>query len=97
MKIEHITVYGAGLIGCGWITHLLLKGYKNIVVYDLDEEKISKAKVIIRQNLSSIGTELELQGNQVDAYLETPTFTTDMVNALSLADWVIENGPENLT
>lgn len=96
MKIDKIALYGAGLIGSGWATHLLLKGVTNLVIYDLDDDKTASSKKMIQDNLSFIVREKVITSEQKDALLETLSFTTDTEAAVKNADLIIENGPENL-
>jgi carnitine 3-dehydrogenase len=96
MEFNKTAIVGAGLIGCGWTTHLLVKGVENIAVYDIDESRINNAKQILSNNLAFLKNEGIITQNQFREYRDKPIFTTIMNQAVQEADLVIENGPEIL-
>ena len=94
--MRHITLYGAGLIGSGWATHLLCCGVPNVTLYDLGQEQLDKARQRIYHDLSFLVEEGVLTAQQRDERLAGLRFTTDRKAALADADLVLENCPENL-
>lgn len=94
--INHITLYGTGLIGCGWATHLIRCGIPNITLYDLEYAQLEKARERISHDLSFLVEEGILTVSQKDERLSNLHFTTDRAEALHNADLVIENCPENV-
>ena len=96
MEIKNITIYGAGLIGSGWVTHLLTVDDRKITVYDISEEILNKAKERIFHDLSFLVGEGVLSNEDVKNRINDVTYTTDIEEALKDADIIQENGPENL-
>lgn len=96
MEIQHITLYGAGLIGSGWATHLICCGKRGVVVYDLDEAQLERAKERVEEDLKLLAAEGVLTGEEAEEGLTSLCFTTERALALKDADLVQESGPENL-
>ncbi len=96
MEIKNITIYGAGLIGCGWITHLLTVDNRKITVFDISEEILNEAKKRIFHDLSFLVSEGVLSDEDVRKQINDVTFTTSRQEALRYADIIQENGPENM-
>lgn len=94
--IQHITLYGTGLIGSGWATHLLCCDVPNVTLYDLGQPQLDKARERIRHNLEFLVGEGVLTLQQAQQRMEQLCFTTDRQQALTQADLVFENCPENL-
>lgn len=94
--INNITLYGAGLIGSGWATHMICKNVPNVVVFDLGEAQLEGAKARIRRDLGVLAEEGVLTIEEGEARLAGLTFTTDKGRALRDADLVLESCPENL-
>ena len=96
MEIKNITIYGAGLIGCGWGTQLLTVGNRKITVFDISEEILNEAKKRIFHDLSFLVSEGVLSDEDVRKQINDVTFTTSRQEALRYADIIQENGPENM-
>ncbi len=96
MSINNITIYGSGLIGGGWATHLLLKGCGSLTMYDLDDNCIEKGKGIIKKNLTFLVNEGILDQSCADDMMLGIRFTTNKIDAVENADLIIENGPEKI-
>jgi len=94
--IQNITLYGAGLIGSGWATHLLRFDIYNVTLFDLTEEALRKAGLRISRNLDLLVDENVLTAEERDRRLKKLRFTTDKQQALAQADLVLECCPENL-
>lgn len=94
--IRHITLYGAGLIGSGWATHLLCCNVPNVTLYDLSQDQLDKARKRIYHDLSFLAGEGVLTEEEIELRLSELHFTTDRQSALAEADLVLENCPENL-
>ena len=95
--IRNITVYGAGLIGCGWVTHLIRTDAGQISVYDVSPEALEKARDRIAGNLAFLSENGILSGETATERLNGVTFTQDPAQALSQADLVQENCPEDIS
>jgi 3-hydroxyacyl-CoA dehydrogenase len=96
MKIEKVTVYGTGLIGNGWTTHLLCKGITNVMIYLRYEKKIQKSIAEISKNLEFMVHEGMIAESGKEYFLSCLRYTTDVREAVRDADLIIENGPEDL-
>lgn len=94
MSINKIAVYGFGLIGGGWVTHLLVKNKTSVIVYDIDEAAIDKGKEILKRNMDFLVREGIFSEEQKNELLGCVKYTTDIAEAVSDADLIIENGPE---
>lgn len=93
---ERITLYGAGLIGSGWATHLLCCGTADITLYDLGQAQLDAAQQRIRRDLDFLAGEGVLTRDEIQLRLERLRCTTDRHTALTGADLIFENCPENL-
>ena len=96
MQIQNITLYGAGLIGSGWATHLLCCGKRGVVVYDLAESALDRARERIQNGLNFLVSQDILTKAQADEGYTSLVFTTEADVALKDADLIQESCPENL-
>ena len=96
MKIQHVTLYGAGLIGSGWATHLLCSDFPDITLYDIGEDALDHARRRIRSDLDFLVKEGVLTHEQLLERMGRLHFTYDRQEALANADLIQENCPENL-
>ena len=96
MAIKNVTCYGTGLIGSAWITNFLMSGGLDITAYDLEQEKLDTARDAILAQLEFLVDEGIMTREDCRERLASVRFTTDPVEALRNADFVQENGPENL-
>jgi 3-hydroxybutyryl-CoA dehydrogenase len=95
MNYKNITVAGSGVLGSQIAYQTAFKGF-NVIVYDINEaalknaqDRITKLKPIYQQDLGATQEE-------VDAAYARLTFKTDLAEAVSNADLVIEAIPEVL-
>lgn len=96
MSIGNITVYGAGLIGGGWTTFLLLKGCKEITLFDINEKCLERGQNIIDENFDVLKREKVLTEEKIRELKTRIKTTTSTEEAVKDADLIIENGPEVL-
>jgi 3-hydroxybutyryl-CoA dehydrogenase len=94
-KIENMAVIGAGSMGHGIAQLFAIEGY-SVTMMDLSEDLLAKASENIRSNLSvmaenGIGTDQD-----IEAAISRIKTTTDIVEAASRADFVVEAVSENL-
>lgn len=92
MNIKNIAVIGAGVMGQGVAYQFAKYGY-NIFLIDLSEDILENARKNIR-NIERLDKMLHKAPADINA-LEKITCTTD-VNALTVADFIIENVTENI-
>jgi carnitine 3-dehydrogenase len=94
LNTDKVTLYGTGLIGAGWATQLLLKGLKNITMFDISEEGLSNGNKILNRNLDFLISEKVITETEKTQFLDDVKFTSDVETAVADADIIIENGPE---
>jgi 3-hydroxyacyl-CoA dehydrogenase len=92
--IKKIACVGSGLIGAGWATNFLIKGY-SVAVYDIKEEFLENARIRIKQNLDFFLKKEVLDTNQFEQAVSSASYTTNIQEAVSNASFIQESGPEN--
>jgi 3-hydroxybutyryl-CoA dehydrogenase len=93
--IKNISVIGAGFIGPGIAQIFASKNY-NVCILDIREEILLKAVGSIRANLSLMAQKGVVLGSEIDAVISKIKTTTNMAEAVSEAQLVIEAVTENL-
>ena len=93
--IRNISVIGAGLMGHGIAQFFASKNY-NVHLLDIKDELLSKAVENIRVNLSMMARKAIIPGSVVDTVIGRIKTTTNMAEATSDAQLVIEAVNENL-
>lgn len=96
MEIKRITLYGSGLIGSGWATHLLCCGFPAVTLYDIAQAPLDRARARIKADLAFLTEEGVLTAEEAAERLGRLRFTCDRAEALADADLIQENCPENL-
>ena len=87
--IRRIAIVGTGVIGASWAAQYLARGF-DVVATD----PAPNAEANLRKYVDNAWEDLTSLGLSKGASRERLTFTTDMNEALSKADFVQENGPE---
>src|SRR6202030_3463371 len=87
--IRRIAIVGAGDIGASWAAEYLARGFDVITT-----DPGPNAEANLRKYIDEAWKELTNIGLSKGASRDRLTFTTDMKEALSKADFVQENGPE---
>src|SRR6059058_4293964 len=87
--IRRIAIVGAGVIGASWAAEYLARGFDVITT-----DPGPNAEANLRKYIDEAWKDLENIGLSKGASRDRLTFTTDMKDALSKADFVQENGPE---
>ena len=93
--IKKITVIGAGLMGHGISQIFARKGYQ-VTLMDLDEDLLSGAVKNIRSNLAVMADNNIGTHSEIDSVISRIKTTTDMTEAASDTDFVVEAVSENL-
>ncbi len=93
--IKNISVIGAGFIGPGIAQIFAAKNYQ-VCLLDIKEEILLKAIESIRSNLSMMAQKGLALESEIDTVLSRIKTTTDMAEAASEAQLVIEAVTENL-
>ena len=93
--IRNISVIGAGFIGPG-IAQIFASKYYNVRLLDIKDELLSKAVENIRSNLSMMARKGVISESKIDTIISKIKTTTNMGEATSDAQLVIEAVTENL-
>jgi carnitine 3-dehydrogenase len=88
-QVRRIAIIGTGVIGASWAAQYLARGF-DVIATNPDPN----AESILRKNIDAAWKELTIIGLSPDATRDRLTFTSNMKEALSEADFVQENGPE---
>ncbi len=94
MALQHITVIGAGTMGNG-IAHVFAQSGFSVILVDVNPAQLEKALQTITRNFDrqiGKGTVSETQKQQALANLTTDT---NLANAVSKADLIVEAATEN--
>jgi 3-hydroxyacyl-CoA dehydrogenase len=89
--IHRIAIVGTGVIGASWAAQYLARGFDVIAT-----DPAPNAEANLRQYIDEAWPALTKIGLSPGASRERLTFTTNMKEALSQADFVQENGPERV-
>src|SRR5438045_9705567 len=87
--IRRIAIVGAGVIGASWASEYLARGF-DVIVTDPGQN----AEANLRKYIDEAWKDMTSIGLSKGASRDRLTFTTDMKDALSKADFVQESGPE---
>lgn len=96
MEVKQVCVYGAGLIGSGWVTHFLARDFTALAVYDPSEAALAAARSRVDEGLGFLVSQGVLTESEKSRRMAAVVYTTDRALALAGADLVQENGPEYL-
>lgn len=91
--IQEIAIIGSGVMGSGIAQSFAISGYK-VLLNDVNEEYLLKAKIRIEDDLSLIVEEAVLNEDQKLAALANITYKVDLEEAVQEADFIIEAIPE---
>ena len=90
-SVRHVATIGAGPIGAGWAGHFLARGYDvTAYIHASDEEPV------FRKILDTAWVSLEALGLAPGASRDRLRLTTDLGDAVAIADFVQESAPERL-
>src|SRR6201997_4667324 len=87
--IKRIAIVGTGVIGASWAAEYLARGFDVIAT-----DPAPNAEANLRKYVDEAWKDLTKIGLTKGASRDRLTFTTDLKEALSKADFVQENGPE---
>ena len=88
-QIRRIAIIGTGVIGASWAAQYLARGF-DVIATNPDP----KAESQLRKDIDAAWKELTIIGLSPGATRDRLTFTSNMKEALSKADFVQENAPE---
>jgi 3-hydroxybutyryl-CoA dehydrogenase len=93
--IERIATIGSGVMGSSIALSFAVKGY-SVIVNDIKEEFLAKAKGRINENLSILLDEGELNEDSLHSALANISYTIHLDEAVREADFIIEAIPEKI-
>src|SRR5215510_15543383 len=88
-QVRRIAIIGTGVIGASWAAQYLARGF-DVIATNPDPKSESK----LRKAIDAAWKELTIIGLSPGATRDRLTFTSNMKEALSKADFVQENAPE---
>ena len=88
-QVRRIAIIGTGVIGASWAAQYLARGF-DVIATNLDP----KAESQLRKDIDAAWKDLTIIGLSPGATRDRLTFTSNMKEALSNADFVQENAPE---
>ena len=91
MSIDRVTVVGCGLVGIGWAATFLVRGLQVTCT-----DPAAGAETRLREGVAADLRLLGLDPERVAEALDVLRFEPDLAKAVRDADWVQENGPENI-
>ena len=94
-NIKNVAVIGSGLIGSSWATLFAMNGLL-VSVNDIDDDALNLAKERIRNNLVHLASEEIMSEDDIDNIISRITFTKDIKEAVSKAQFIQENGPDSI-
>ena len=95
MSFKNITVAGSGVLGYQIAFQTAFKGF-NVVVYDINDEVLEKAKLKFDQLAVSYKTDMKATDDELNETIERLSYSSDLAKALVDTDLLIEAIPENL-
>ena len=91
---KKVMVAGAGVLG-SQIAYLTASGGFDVVLYDIDEEAIENGKETLEGIAKEYAEDMDVSKDQANEYLDRITLTSDIKEAASDVDLVIEAVSEN--
>jgi 3-hydroxyacyl-CoA dehydrogenase len=95
MNIQNVTVCGSGVLGGQIAFQTAFHGF-NVVLYDINQELLEKAKEKFHQLAELYKVDLNATQQDVDNAIERISYSTNITEAVKDADLVIEAIPENI-
>lgn len=92
-SIKRIAVLGAGTMGPGIAQRYAMSG-RSVNLYDISEQALEKAKVMLRTNLDTFVEEELLTAEEADGVFARVSFTADLEAALKDVQYVQETVAE---
>jgi 3-hydroxyacyl-CoA dehydrogenase len=93
MNFQHVTVAGGGVLGSQIAFQSAYKGY-SVIVYDINEEATGKAKERLQKLQANYIEDLHASEEEVQTAFQRISYSSDLAEAASNADLVIEAIPE---
>jgi carnitine 3-dehydrogenase len=87
-QVRRIAIIGTGVIGASWAAQYLARGFDVIATNPNPNAGCPIAESQLRKDIDAASKELTIIGLSPGATRERPTFTSNMKEALSKADFV---------
>lgn len=94
MNFKNVTIAGSGVLGYQIAFQTAFKGF-NVVVYDINDEVLNKAKLKFDQLAVNYKKDLNATDDEITETKNRLSYSSDLKSALSNADLLIEAIPEN--
>lgn len=93
--IKMVSVLGAGIMGHGIAQSFLLGAYP-VILYDIEESILEKARAQVEKNLDLFRLAGLIKSKEIKLSLRRLATTSDLKHAVEGSDFIIEAAPENL-
>ncbi len=93
--IETIAVLGSGIMGHGIAQSFAMGGF-SVMLYDISETVLATARAHIKKNLALFSKSHLIKESEIETSLQRVSTTTDLKEAVSNAQFIIEAAPEDL-
>ncbi|QCX52447.1 3-hydroxyacyl-CoA dehydrogenase [Elizabethkingia sp. JS20170427COW] len=94
MNLKNITIAGSGVLGFQIAMQAAFHGFQ-VIVYDINDEVLEKAKSKFKTLSESYTTDLKASPEQLENTFNHLSYTSDLALAVKDADLLIEAVPEN--
>lgn len=94
MKVEKVTVFGAGQLGAQLVFHIAYKGF-DVTVYDLDDGLLEEARTKFREFGEDFKKMKPSASQEADNALARIAYSKDITEAVGNADVAIEAVPDD--
>jgi 3-hydroxyacyl-CoA dehydrogenase len=94
MNYKNITIAGSGVLGYQIAFQIAFHGF-NVIVYDINDEVLDKAKLKFGSISEAFKTYLNATEQQLDKTRQNISYTSDLAESVKNADLLIEAIPEN--
>ncbi|OYT16821.1 MAG: 3-hydroxybutyryl-CoA dehydrogenase [Bacteroidetes bacterium 4572_77] len=95
MKIENVTIAGAGVLGSQIAWQVAFSGFE-VTVYDAFEKGLEQSRKLHKSFAALFVKERGVSSEQINKTLENLSYTTDLSEAVKDADIISESVPENV-
>ena len=95
MNLRELAVIGAGLMGHGIVQLAAQNVGCRVHMIDVEQKFLDNGLSMIRSSLERMANKNELRQNEISEIMDRINATTDLPEAISRADFIIEAVPEN--
>ncbi len=95
-EIKNISIIGSGIMGQGIAQSFMMEGYP-VILYDIDDSALQRAKEHIKKNLKSFHDAGLIEVDKMTSAISRLATSRDLVHAVKSADFIVEAAPEVLS